>query len=121
MILDNGMIEILKIHESAQPGLMPRRILRPRFEPAWYGELNVGYRRQYTAMGVGQQVDKLLRIWQERGITIGMHAILYDDDGCPIEGEQYRIDNVQHLNDEHGEAVTHLTLRRLDKLYDIHR
>lgn len=114
MILDNGMIEILEIHEDAQPGLMPRKILRPRFEPAFYGELNVGYRRQYAAMGVSQQVDKLLRIWQERGITIGMVAILAD---C----EQYRIDNVQHLNDETGEPVTHLTLRRLDALYDVER
>lgn len=114
MILDNGMIEICEIHENATPGRKPTKIIRPRFDPAFYGELNVGYRRQYAAMGVSQQVDKLLRIWQERGITIGMVAIL---DDC----EQYRIDNVQHLNDETGEPVTHLTLRRLDALYDVER
>ena len=114
MILDDGTVEIFKIHESAALGGKPKKIIRPRFEPCWYGELNVGYRRQYAAMGVSQQVDKLLRIWQERGITIGMVAVL---DDC----EQYRIDNVQHLEDEEREPVTHLTLRRLDRFYEIDR
>ncbi len=114
MILDHGTLEIFQIHECAAPGRKPRKVIRPLFEPCWYGELNVGYKRQYAAMGVSQQVDKLLRIWQERGITIGMVAILDD-------GSQYRIDNAQHLEDEDHEPVTHLTLRRLDKLYDIER
>lgn len=114
MILDDGTVEIFKIHEGAAPGGKPKRVIRPLFEPCWYGELNVGYRRQYAAMGVSQQVDKLLRIWQERGITIGMVAVL---DDCA----QYRIDNVQHLEDEEREPVTHLTLRRLDRFYEIDR
>lgn len=114
MILDHGTVEIFKIHESAAPGGKLKKVIRPLFEPCWYGELNVGYRRQYAAMGVSQQVDKLLRIWQERGITIGMVAVL---DDC----EQYRIDNVQHLEDEEREPVTHLTLRRLDRFYEIDR
>ena len=114
MILDDGMVEILEIHEESAPGCMPRKVIRPLFEPVFFGELNVGYKRQYAAMGVSQQVDKLLRIWQERGITIGMVAILDD-------GAQYRIDHVQHLEDEEHEPVTHLTLRRLDALYDIDR
>lgn len=114
MILDDGTVEIFKIHEGAAPGSKPKKVIRPLFEPCWYGELNVGYRRQYAAMGVSQQVDKLLRIWQERGITIGMVAVL---DDC----EQYRIDNVQHLEDEEREPVTHLTLRRLDRFYEIDR
>ena len=33
--------------------------------------------------------------------------------------KQYRIDNVQHLLDEDGLKITDLTLRRLDKLYDV--
>lgn len=114
MILDHGTMEIFNIHECAAQGRKPQKVIRPLFEPCWYGELNVGYRRQYAAMGVSQQVDKLLRIWQERGITIGMVAVLDD-------GVQYRIDNVQHLEDEEREPVTHLTLRRLDHLYDIDR
>ena len=114
MILDSGMVAIFEVCETATPGYMPNRVIRPLFEPAFYGELNVGYKRQYAAMGVSQQIDRLIRIWQERGITIGMVAQL-------DSGEQYRIDHVQHLPDERGEPVTHLTLRRLDSLYDIAR
>ena len=34
-------------------------------------------------------------------------------------GEQYRIDNVQHLLDDDGLRVTDLTLRRVEQLYDV--
>lgn len=114
MILDDGTVEIFELQECAAQGRKPQKILRPSFEPCFYGELNVGYKRQYAAMGVAQQVDKLVRIWQNRSIAIGMVAVLDD-------GQQYRIDNVQHLNDEPGEPVTHLTLRRLGGLYDVER
>lgn len=112
MILDDGMVEICTVSQRATPGRMPTPYISHRSEPQFYGERTVGYGRQYAAMGVSQRVDKLIRIWQDRTIQIGMVAIL---DG----GEQYRIDNVQHLDDENGMGVTHLTLRRLDKLYDV--
>ena len=114
MILDSGTLEVFELRECAAQGRKPKKILRPSFEPCFYGELNVGYKRQYAAMGVSQLIDKLVRIWQNRGIAIGMVAVLDD-------GQQYRIDNVQHLNDETGEPVTHLTLRRLGGLYDVDR
>lgn len=112
MILDHGTLEVCETANRATPGRMPKNVIVSRFPPVFYGELNIGYRRQYAAMGVSQQVDKLVRIWQDRRVHIGMVAIL---DGA----EQYRIDNVQHLEDENLEPVTHLTLRRLDTLYDI--
>lgn len=114
MILDDGTLEVFELQECAAQGRKPQKILRPLFEPCFYGELQVGYKRQYAAMGVSQQVDKLVRIWQNRSIAIGMVAVLDD-------GQQYRIDNVQHLSDETGEPVTHLTLRRLGGLYDVER
>ena len=112
MILDDGMVEICQVSQIATPGRMPAYVISHRGEAQFYGERTVGYGRQYAAMGVSQQVDKLIRIWQDRSIRIGMVAIL---DEC----EQYRIDNIQHLDDENGLGVTHLTLRRLDRLYDI--
>ena len=54
----------------------------------------------------------MARIWQDRKVHIGMYALL-------DTGEQYRIDNVQHLSDDSGLKVTDLTLRRLDKHYDV--
>ena len=114
MILDDGTLEVFELHECAAQGRKPKNVIRPLFEPCFYGELQVGYKRQYAAMGVSQQVDKLVRIWQNRDIAIGMVAVL-------DESQQYRIDNVQHRNDETGEPVTHLTLRRLRGLYDVER
>lgn len=111
MILDHGTLEICEVSTRATQARTPKKVITSRCPPVFYGELNVGYRRQYAAMGVSQQVDKLVRIWQDRQIRIGMAAIL---DGA----EQYRIDNVQHLEDENREPVTHLTLRRLDSLYE---
>ena len=114
MILDSGTLEVFELRECAAQGRKPKKILRPLFEPCFYGELQVGYKRQYAAMGVSQQVDKLVRIWQNRDIAIGMVAVL-------DESQQYRIDLAQHLSDENGEPVPHLTLRRLGGLYDVER
>lgn len=114
MILDDGTLEVFELHECAAQGRKPKKVIRPLFEPCFYGELNVGYKRQYAAMGVSQQVDKLVRIWQNRDIAIDMVAVLDED-------KQYRISLAQHLNDETGEPVTHLTLQRLGGLYDIER
>ena len=36
-----------------------------------------------------------------------------------VDKKQYRFDNVQHLIDEDGLKITDLTLRSLDKLYDV--
>lgn len=114
MILDDGTLEIFELHECAAQGRKPKKVIRPLFEPCFYGELNVGYKRQYAAMGVSQQVDKLVRIWQNRGIAIDMVAVLDED-------KQYRIGLAQHLTDDAGEPVTHLSLQRLGELYDIER
>ena len=114
MILDDGTLEVFELHECAAQGRKPKKVIRPLFEPCFYGELNVGYKRQYAAMGVSQQVDKLVRIWQNRDIAIDMVAVLDED-------KQYRISLAQHLTDETGEPVTHLTLQRLGGIYDIDR
>ena len=112
MILDDGTLEVFELHECAAQGRKPKTVIRPLFEPCFYGELQVGYKRQYAAMGVSQQVDKLVRIWQNRDIAIGMVAVLDEE-------KQYRIDNVQHTADDDGILITILTLRRLDDLYDL--
>lgn len=114
MILDDGTLEVFELHECAAQGRKPKKVIRPLFEPCFYGELNMGYKRQYAAMGVSQQVDKLVRIWQNRDIAIDMVAVLDED-------KQYRISLAQHLTDETGEPVTHLTLQRLGGIYDIDR
>ena len=110
MLLDSGELTLCTARDVSKPGAMPVYLLIPR-NVHFYGERTIGYGRQYAAMGVNEQVDLLVRIWQDRSARIGMYAV--------IDDEQYRIDNVQHLTDEEGLKVTDLTLRRLDDLYDI--
>lgn len=111
MLLDNGIVTVCKLKNVAQAGQMPKETLIP-FAKHYYGERIVGYGRQYAAKGVSEQVDMLIRIWEDRSVRIGMYAV--------IEGEgQLRIDNVQHLTDDDGLRVTDLTLSRLEELYDV--
>ena len=112
MTLDHGTLEFGKPENRAPRGGTPHEVIADRSGPVFYGELNISYGRQYAAQGVGQQIDRLVRIWQERRIHTGMGAIL---DGA----EQYRIDDISHHLDKRGEPVTDLTLRRLEKLYEL--
>ena len=112
MTLDNGTLEIGIAENRAPRGGTPRMVIATRFEPVFYGELQISYGRQYTAKGVGQQIDRLVRVWQDRRVSIGMVAILDGE-------EQYRIDDISHHLDKRGEPVTDLTLRRLEKLYEL--
>ena len=111
MLHDSGTLTICSTENAAASGDMAKERLIPG-NKHFYGERTVGYGRQYAAMGVSQQVDMLVEIWQDRSVRIGMYAVLSND-------EQYRIDNVQHLENEDGLKVTYLTMRRLDDLYDI--
>lgn len=112
MTYDAGVVTLCELKDANETaGGMPAMLLIP-VERQFYGERTVGYRRQYAAFGANQQVDMLIRTWRSAEAQIGMYAVLES-------GEQYRIDNVQHLLDEDGLKVTDLTLRRLDKLYDV--
>lgn len=110
MQFDDGVLQICTLKNEAASGAMPKEHLVPG-KAYFYGERTVGYGRQYAAKGVNEQVDMLVRIWQDRSIRIGMYAL--------IDGDQYRIDNVQHLYDDDGLRVTDLTLNRLEDLYDV--
>lgn len=111
MTYDEGLVTICKLDNIAPSGALPKERLVKK-EALFFGERTVGFSRQYAAKGVNEQVDRLIRTWRENAIHIGMYAVMED-------GEQYRIDNVQHLLDEDGLKITDLTLRRLDRLYDV--
>lgn len=122
---DAGIVTICKLTNTAESGMMPKEELIPleyegevltwRFEDRF-----IGYSRQYEAKGVGERIDKLIRIWNAPQVRIGYYAVLTDYEGQENEdGDQYRIDNVQPQIDENGLKVTDITLYRLDELYDI--
>ena len=111
MLFDAGVLKIYTLKNTSDPGAMPAEQLVFRSDH-FYGERTVGYGRQYAAMGVSEQVDMLVRIWRDSGVRIGMYAV-------PEDGEQYRINNAQQVSDEDGLPCTDLSLRRLDRRYDV--
>lgn len=109
-MLFEGTLTLCALENTAEAGAMPVEKL-VKAETVYYGERTVGYNRQYAALGVSQQVDKLVRIWQT-DVTVKQYAILDD-------GSQYIIDMVQAAEDENGLKVVDLTLRRLDDNFDV--
>lgn len=115
MILDDGIVFICTLENTAAPGRMPVEQL-VKFRRYWYGERTVSYSRQYAARGVNENIDMLIRIPCDRGVRIGMYAVLGN-------GDQYRIDNVALSTDYNDPAqalrYTDLTLSRLERNYDV--
>lgn len=118
-MMDDGIIKICDLTNLAPDGDMPRNQLTV-LDEMYFESRTVGYNRQYAAKGVNEQVDMLVRVWRNNTVHIGMFAVLTNYEGQVNEsGDQYRIDNVQHLLDDDGLKVTDLTLSRMDELYEI--
>lgn len=117
--MDAGTVTICNLLNTAEAGDQPKMQL-VRGTVLYYEDRVVGYNRQYAAMGAGERVDMLIRVWRDASIRIGMYALLEDYEGQENEaGDQYRISNVQHVTDDDGLKVTDLTLYRLEKLYEV--
>ena len=110
-MLFEGTLKLCELRNTAEPGEMPAEKL-VILSYHYYGDRVIGYNRQYAAMGVSQQVDRLVRIWRDENVSVKQYALLDD-------GNQYRIDMVQQLTDEDGLKVTDLTLYRLDQNFDV--
>lgn len=113
MMLASGTLEIFDLRNTAENGSMPKEQLvrRQCDEPIYYTNRTVTYERFYAAKGADQHIDKLVRIWS-MPIEIGCYVVL---DGV----EQYRVDVVSPHADSDGLAVVDLTLRKLEKNYDV--
>lgn len=111
MKYDDGVVFICELRNVAPNGYKPE-LKMVKINKHWFGERTIGYNRQYLAKGVNEQVDMLIRIHHDRNVRIGMHAMLGN-------GDQFLIDNVQHLFDEENLRCTDLTLRRLEKNYEL--
>ncbi|HIT34778.1 MAG TPA: hypothetical protein IAC31_09190 [Candidatus Faecousia intestinigallinarum] len=111
MRMDDGMLTVCNLTLEASTGNMPVERLSP-ISRHFYGARTVGMNRQYAAMGVNERVDMLVRIWRDRNIHIGDYVLLED-------GQQYRIDQVQQVDDEHGLPATDLSLSKLENNYAV--
>ena len=110
-MMDSGTCRIYTVTDAAENGEMPAPTLHEYGDYEWaFEDRMISYSRQYAAMGVDQQIDRIIRIWRTP-VRIG--------DVVVIKSEQYRIDNVQPTLDDDSLQVTDLTLRRLEENYDI--
>ena len=110
-MMDSGTCRIYTVTDAAGNGEMPNPTLHEYGDYEWaFEDRMISYSRQYAAMGVDQQIDRIIRIWRTP-VRIG--------DVVVIGTEQYHIDNVQPTLDDDSLQVTDLTLRRLEENYDI--
>ena len=125
---DDGVLYICDLINTADNGDMPREKLQI-VNKHWFEERVIGYGRFYTAQGVNQQVDRLVRVHLDNNIRIGQYAVLGN-------GEQFRIDMVANgqevmertkMYDSKyyrqprivGNKYTELTLSRVENYYDV--
>jgi len=110
-MMDDGVCRIYTVTDAAENGEMPNPTLHEYGDYDWaFEDRMISYSRQYAAMGVDQQIDRIIRIWRTP-VRIGDVVVIGD--------EQYRIDNVQPTLDDDSLKVVDLTLRRLEANYDI--
>lgn len=112
MLYDDGFLRLCALVDKSAPNAsMPKEQLIEKSR-AFFGVRTVGYGRHYAAMGANQRIDLLVRSWYMPDAEAGMYVVLES-------GNQYRIDNVQHIVDNDGLRVTDLTLQKMEALYDI--
>ena len=102
MILDAGMLTVYAVSSTEGTAPPPVRHTLTAKLSAQYGERVVGATRYYAAAKVGQQIDRVVRIWRTPGITVR--------DVCQVDGGYYRIRKVTQTTDEDGLLVTDLDL-----------
>lgn len=102
MILDAGMLTVYAVSSTEGTAPPPVRHTLTAKLSAQYGERVVGATRYYAAAKVGQQIDRVVRIWRTPGITVR--------DVCQVDGRYYRIRKVTQTTDEDGLLVTDLDL-----------
>ena len=101
MILDGGICKIGRI----VPGDTPLGTLAELSE-CWYGELDYASSPFSSDDRVDVQEERRIRIHQDRRIT-GLYGVV-------IDGARYEVTRVFHGRDEEsGERITDLTLRRV--------
>lgn len=112
MLLDDGIIGFYELQNVGLKGDMPKEKLVEVCKQ-YYGARTISYSRQYQAKSVNEQVDMLVRVWDEGfKLQIGMYAI--------VDSQQYRITNITPaLDDDTGLRIYDITLERLANWYEV--
>lgn len=108
MTLDDGIIRIYSLVDTAYNGEKPNLQLSDTCTRHCFSYETVGFHRFYTAMEAKQRVDDVVRIYQDRMIRADQNIAELED------GTQFKIILVQHMLDEDGLRITKLTLERME-------
>lgn len=81
-----------------------------------FEERSIGMTRNYMAKQNNEQIDRLIRVWQDRYILPDYICKIVDGVDSDV---QYRIARVEHLDNNDGLKVTDLTLEKVGTLYDV--
>ena len=124
----DGVLFVCDLTNIAENGDMPKEILTKK-NKYWFENRPISFSRAYQAKGVNEQVDLVARITYDTSIHIGQYVMLGN-------GEQYRIDNINHSQEEFirtkqidskyyrqptivGLKYTDLTLSRIEDYYAV--
>ena len=109
---NDGVLKVYEVTNIAEAGDRPKDGLIPKFNGAVpYEERTVGITRFYTGKQTQNTIEQLLRIPRVNGIS-------RNDIVVPIDGEQYRIEQLQSINDIEPRCLD-LSLERVSVAYDI--
>lgn len=108
---NDGVANIYSVSNISSPGGMPKDGLTLKVGYLRYKERTVGMSRYWAAMQTQARIDLVLRMPQLRNVSL--HDVV-----IPVDGEQYRIMQIQYPEDVEP-AVMDLSLQRLEVAYDI--
>lgn len=111
MLLDKGICSIYDIKNVAELGGMPQYKLILKCQ-SWYGELNFETNPTNTDMQEIVETSARIRILQNR--EINNHNVVI------LSGQQYDVTRAYHgIDEESGEPITDLTLKKVVTTYEI--
>lgn len=110
MLLNDGIVTLCKLTDVSEEGAMPSLKLVPQ-NRAYYGLKTAGVTRVYLAKEMGNRLDMLIEIPRQE--------ITAADYYCMINGEQFRILQVQPVLNEDGLKMADLALQRLEEVYNV--
>lgn len=109
---NDGVLSVYEVGNIAEPGNMPKDGLKRKFDRKIpYEERTVGITRFNLNKQNSNIIEQLLRIPRMNGISRNDVVIL-------IDGEQYKIEQIQYINDVEPKCLD-LSLERISVMYEV--
>ncbi|HWQ29855.1 MAG TPA: hypothetical protein VN549_02605, partial [Negativicutes bacterium] len=108
---NDGIVNIYSVGNTADSGNMPNDVLDIKVRALHYEERVVGMSRFWSAKQANAKVDLIIRTPQLRNVST-------QDIAIPIDGEQYKIVQIQYPKDVEPPSMD-LSLERVEEKYEI--